>query len=218
VSIEVAFDEHTDTTGVIYPKIKESKLLDFETGTPAEVNDLLEKGRITAKVKVIPVKDSAETKYNIQLITSSASMKDYEALKTALEKVILDADKEKYPSRPSVGFVSMNMVAGRAYSYIDFLLPGMIGFSLIGSAIFGIAFSFFALKETLVLKRLYSTPIRRTYIVLGEGIARVIFQLTTVVVLIAFGYFAYNFTLANGIVTFFNMMLLSFLGLIVSDS
>lgn len=218
VSIEVAFDENTDTINPVYRKIKESQLLDFEKGTPEEINDLLAKGRITAKINVIswpPRENSTERTFNVQLITSSASMKDYEALKTAIEKVILDVDKEKYPTRPSIAFTSMKMVEGRAYRYMDFLLPGMIGFSLIGAAIFGIAFSFFSLKETLVLKRLYSTPIRRAYIVLGEGIARVIFQLTTVVVLIAFGYFAYDFTLANGLITFFEMMLLSFLGLVV---
>lgn len=214
VSIEVAFDSKTDTTGV-YRQISSSKLLDFEKGTPAEIDDLLTKGRITAKIRVIAVKDSTNTKYNIHLITSSASMQNYEALRTTLEKVIQDADKEKYPARPSTGFITTEMVEGRSYTYIDFLLPGMIGFSLIGAAIFGVAFSFYSLKETLVLKRLYSTPIRKPYIVIGEGIARVVFQLTTVVVLIAFGYFVYNFKLADGLLTFINMLLLSFLGLVV---
>jgi ABC-2 type transport system permease protein len=214
VSIDVAFDSKTDTSG-IYKQISASKLLDFETGTPAEIDDLLTKGRITAKIRVVAVKDSSDTKYNIRLITSTASMQNYQALVTALEKVIQDADKQKYPERPSTGFITMEQVGGRAYSYIDFLLPGMIGFSLIGAAIFGVAFSFFSLKETLVLKRLYSTPIRKPYIVIGEGIARVIFQLTTVVVLIAFGYFVYNFKLAHGLLTFINMLVLSFLGLVV---
>ena len=102
--------------------------------------------------------------------------------------------------------------AGRKYKMIDFFLPGMIGFSLIGSAVFGIAFFFYSLRETLVLKRMYATPIKRGYIILGESISKVLFQLVTVVVLIAFGYFMYNFTLANGIVTFVNMLVLSFLG------
>jgi len=91
----------------------------------------------------------------------------------------------------------------------------MIGFSLIGAAIFGVAFSFYSLKETLVLKRLYSTPVSKTYILMGEGIGRVIFQLATVVVLILFGYFVYDFTLANGIITFLNMLLLCFIALVV---
>jgi ABC-2 type transport system permease protein len=214
VSVDVAFDEQTDSTNIIFQKITGNDLFDVKKGSATEINDLLKKGRITAKIRIIPV-NADSTKYDIHLITSSASMRDYQVLLTALENVIQDVDAEIYPARPSAAFISNEMIKGRAYTQIDFLLPGMIGFSLIGAAIFGIAFSFYSLKETLVLKRLYSTPIRKPFIVLGEGIARVIFQLTTVVALIAFGYFAYDFTLANGLITFLEMMFLSFLGLIV---
>lgn len=215
MSVDVAFDKQTDTTNVLYRNLANNPLFDFQQGTEAEVDDLLKKGRITARIRIVPVKKSDTTLYDIHLVTSSASMRNFAVLQTALENVIQEVDEKVYPGRPSVAFISHEQVQGRAYAQIDFLLPGMIGFSLIGAAIFGIAFSFYALKETLVLKRLYSTPIRKPYIVLGEAIARVIFQLTTVVVLIAFGYFVYGFTLAHGFITFLEMMLLSFLGLIV---
>ena len=104
---------------------------------------------------------------------------------------------------------------GRQYKMIDFFLPGMIGFSLIGSAVFGISFTIYSLRETLVLKRMYSTPIRKEYIILGESIAKVIFNLMTVVVLIAFGHYAYGFSLAHGWVTFANMLIISFIALLV---
>ncbi len=215
VSVDVAFDNQSDTTGLVFRQLVNNPLLDIQKGSTEEIDDLLKKGRITAKIRIVPVKDTTVKKYDIHLVTSSASMRDYGVLRSVLENSIQKMDAELFPGRPSVGFISNELVEGRAYKQIDFFLPGMIGFSLIGAAIFGIAFSFYSLKETLVLKRLYSTPIRKPFIVLGEGIARVIFQLTTVLVLIAFGYFFYKFTLANGILTFLDMMLLSFLGLIV---
>lgn len=217
ISVDVAWDEQTDSsaTNMVYQQISRNPLFDFEKGDTTYVNDLLRKGRITAKIRLVPLRSGDSTRYDIHLITSSASVRNFEVLKTALENVVQDVDAKMFPARPSVAFISSEMVPGRRYAQIDFLLPGMIGFSLIGAAIFGIAFSFFSLKETLVLKRLYSTPIRKSFIVLGEGIARVIFQLTTVVVLIAFGYFVYDFTLANGFITFIEMLVLSFLGLIV---
>ena len=51
--------------------------------------------------------------------------------------------------------------------------------------------------------------------VVGESIARVIFLLMTAVVLILFGKYFYHFTLANGFVTFLEMMVLSLLGIVV---
>ena len=62
---------------------------------------------------------------------------------------------------------------------------------------------------------MYSTPIRKEYIILGESLSKVIFNLLTVVVLIVFGYYAYGFYLAHGWITFMNMLIISFLALLV---
>jgi ABC-2 type transport system permease protein len=160
--------------------------------------------------------DSAvHSPYLVHARTSQASQRDYQQFLSALNHTVAQIDEKKYPERQSVASFSQSVVEGRRYSMIDFFLPGMIGFALIGSAVFGIAFTIYSLKETLVLKRMYSTPIRREYIILGESVAKVIFNLTTVVVLIAFGHYVYDFTLAQGWITFFNMLILSFIGLLV---
>jgi ABC-2 type transport system permease protein len=66
-----------------------------------------------------------------------------------------------------------------------------------------------------VLKRFFATPIRRGYIVLGEALSRVIFQMTTAIIIIGLGYFVFQFTLINGWITFLEIMFLSFLALLV---
>jgi ABC-2 type transport system permease protein len=93
--------------------------------------------------------------------------------------------------------------------------PGQLGFSLLSAGVFGVAFIFFSLRQTLVLKRFFATPIKRQYIVLGEALSRVLFGLITAVVILAIGHYAFDFTLVNGWVTFFEMLVLSFLGLVV---
>ena len=103
----------------------------------------------------------------------------------------------------------------REYKTIDFILPGQLGFSLLSSGVFGVAFMFFNLRSALVLKRFFATPISRTHIILGEGFARVIFQMLTAIVIIVAGRFLFGFTLINGISTLLEMLVLSFLGLIV---
>jgi ABC-2 type transport system permease protein len=62
---------------------------------------------------------------------------------------------------------------------------------------------------------MYATPVKKAYIVLGESIARVLFQLVTAVVIILFGKYFYIFTLSNGWITFAELCFLSFLGLVV---
>jgi len=216
-SVNVAFEKGIDSSNMIYYSLKQNPVLHFVDDKKKDINDELLRGRVAA---IIDIKKNADTfvhtPFIIQLRTSPAGQKDFGLLTSALNSSVTVLDSMVYPQRQSVALIRKTMMnGGRKYSMIDFFLPGMIGFSLIGAAVFGIAFSFYSLRETLVLKRMYSTPVKKQYIILGESLAKVIFQLMTVVVLIGFGYYAYNFTLANGITTFISMLALSFLALLV---
>jgi ABC-2 type transport system permease protein len=90
-----------------------------------------------------------------------------------------------------------------------------LGFSLLSMGVFGTAFVFLNLRNTLVIKRFFATPIHKAYIVLGEALSRVIFALMSSSLIIVLGYLAFGFTLQHGIFTFINMMLLSFIALFV---
>ncbi|HYK55645.1 MAG TPA: ABC transporter permease [Flavisolibacter sp.] len=216
-SVDVAFEKRIDSANMIYYSLKHNPVLHFVDANKKDIEDELRKGRIAA---VIDIKENGDSgvysPYVVQLRTTPAGQKDFGLLTSALQASITTLDSVAYPNRQSVATIKQIMVeGGRRYRMIDFFLPGMIGFALIGAAVFGIAFSFYSLRETLVLKRMYSTPVKKQYIILGESLAKVIFQLMTVVVLIAFGYYGYGFTLANGMFTFINMLVLSFLALLI---
>ena len=98
---------------------------------------------------------------------------------------------------------------------MDCVRPGQLGFFLLALVVFGVAFMFFNLRNTLVLKRFCATPISRTYIILGEMLSRVIFQMLTAIVIILAGRFFFGFTLIHGFETFVEMLILSFIGLFV---
>lgn len=207
ISVDVAFTKTADTANRLYQTLTHIPVLHVENGTEEELLDRLSKGRITALIDIKRATDTSSAQpYNIHLKTTSASQRNLPVLNSVLQSVINNQSRQ---------LISVEEIPGREYRYIDFLLPGLIGFSLIGSAIFGVAFVFYSYRETLVLKRLYSTPIRRGYIVTGESIARIIFQLLTAVVLILFGKYFYDFTLAHGGITFIELVVLSFLGLVV---
>jgi len=215
ISIDVSFDPSSDTTNILYQTLTKVPVLVVNRGTAAQMEDNLVKGRITAIVSIHPVPGAAGPQYDIHLKTSSAGQREVPILQSVLKEVITRINSRLYPVQPSFASISKETVSGRPYRMIDFYLPGMIGFSLIGSAVFGVAFLFYSLRETLVLKRMYSSPVQKVYIVVGESISRVLFQLCTVVVLIVFGKYVYHFTLANGFITFIDMLVLSFVSLLV---
>ncbi|WP_207510735.1 ABC transporter permease [Longitalea luteola] len=210
---DIAFDAKSDTLSPLYYWIKSNALFDINEGSEEELLDRLKKGRITAMIDVHKLSDHSLPQYEIRLKTTSAGQRELPAVREVLESIIarVTANGNEY----QVATIAVEEIPGRQYRMIDFYLPGMLGFSLIGSAVFGVAFVFFTLRETLVLKRMFATPVKKTFIVLGESLARVLFQLTTSIVLILFGTFFYHFTLAHGFITFLELLVLSFLGITV---
>jgi ABC-2 type transport system permease protein len=209
VSFDVAFSPKSDTTNYLYKTIASSSAFDIATGTPEDINQRLERGRITAMIDIQKTPGTADD-YQINLTSSSAAQRDLPILKSVLANI-----KAHINGEDANKGITTTVVPGRNYKLIDFYLPGMLGFSLIGTAIFGTSFLFFSLRETLVLKRLYASPIKRGNIVIAEMLSRLIFQMVNAVVLIAFGYLFYHFTLANGWITFLEMIFVSCLGLVI---
>ena len=75
--------------------------------------------------------------------------------------------------------------------------------------------SIFCLEGNPGIKKNVCSPVTKANIVLGESLGRVFFQLLIVIVLILFGKYAYIFTLAHGLVTVLELLVLSTLALIV---
>jgi ABC-2 type transport system permease protein len=221
LSLKIAFAPKSDTLNALYAGIKMVNEIKVVQKPMAEIEDDLTKGRLLAVLDIQALADSgAAASYVVNIKSSDASDKQrLPLLKLILQSIISGVEQQQ--QRAGVkSFATINNqieeIKGRKYRNIDFILPGQLGFSLLSSGVFGVAFLFFNLRQTLVLKRFYATPIRRTYIVLGEGLARVIFQMLTAIIIIGLGYFVFNFTLVNGWVTFLEIMVLSFLALLVS--
>jgi len=217
INIRVAFDKNSDTTNTLYGVIKNIPGINVVSKDEKELKEDLEKGRITAVINIQKGEDSLAN-YTINLKSSEAvNQQNLEVLGSILNGVITSINDKEFPRPSTYATISkkVDKIPGRIYRTIDFILPGQLGFSLLSAGVFGVAFIFFNLRQTLVLKRFFATPIRRTYIVFGEAISRVLFQMITAVVILLVGYFAFNFTLVHGWVTFLELLVLSFVGLIV---
>ena len=182
--------------------------------TKADLESDLNKGRITG---VLDIQKTADTlsPYVVNVRFTSASDDKAFTFLPFLENLVAKIDKQKFKTNATTAHIVKERSEVREYKTIDFILPGQLGFSLLSSGVFGVAFLFFNLRQTLVLKRFFATPVKRTFIVLGEGLARVIFQLMTAVIIIGLGRFAFGFTLVHGLWTFLEIMILSFIALVV---
>ncbi|MEO8710567.1 MAG: ABC transporter permease [Parafilimonas sp.] len=218
ISLEVALSKDADTiNNPVYTAIKNIGSLHFINENDSLLKEDLEKGNITAIINIVK-NASSNPDYTIELKSSEAvNPQNIDVLESILKNVINNINEQKYPQAQTVASISNHIekIPGRVYRTIDFILPGQLGFSLLSAAVFGVAFTFFNLRQQLILKRFFATPIRRSYIVFGETLSRVVFQMITAIIIIGIGTVAFKFTLVHGFTTFLEIMLLSFIALIV---
>ena len=85
--------------------------------------------------------------------------------------------------------------------YIDFLIPGLLGMNLMGSAIWGIGFAIVDARRKKLLKRLIASPMPRAYYLLSFLLSRLLLLVLEVGVLVGFGVALFHVPLRGSLLT-----------------
>ena len=106
--------------------------------------------------------------------------------------------------------------------YVDFLIPGLIGLNLLGTGMWGIGFPIATARQQKLLKRMLSTPMRRSDYLLSHMLARLVWLVMEVVAVLGFGMLAFGVQvrgdwLAFAFVTLLGAFSFSALGLLVAS-
>jgi len=208
---KIAIRPGADTVNGVFDSLRANKFVSIVNYADTNVmRSELAKGKLTAILNIQAIPDSsANKKYLIHVQSSSATGNSLYLFLQSMENMVLKVEAGNNTRANKKYIVQPEIIEGQKYRQIDFILPGQLGFSILFATLFGIAFTFFALREQLILKRFYASPVNRINILLGIGASRLFFQVVSVVALILFGYFFLNFTLQHGFITFIEMIVLS---------
>jgi ABC-2 type transport system permease protein len=85
--------------------------------------------------------------------------------------------------------------------YIDFLVPGLIGFGLMSTGLWGIGFSLAEMRTKKLLKRLMATPMRRSDFLFSFLIVRAVLLFTELPPLLLFARFVFDVRIEGSLVS-----------------
>jgi ABC-2 type transport system permease protein len=106
--------------------------------------------------------------------------------------------------------------------YIDFLIPGLLGMNLMGSAVWGMGFAIVDARRKKLMKRLVATPMPRHYFLLSFLLSRLLMLVVEVGVLLGFGAVVFGVPVRGSMVDLVMLCLLasmsfSALGLLIAS-
>jgi ABC-2 type transport system permease protein len=142
-----------------------------------------------------PVASTIQTKYN------SARPQSGQIANLAVIQIVSILDKQLTRS-PTVLNVKSDGVTSNHLGYFDFILPGILSMTIMQLGIFGVAFSFVALKASGALRRVQATPVHPVYFVFAQATVRLLVMLATACVLVAFGTYFFDFHMMGSYVNF----------------
>lgn len=192
--------------GPVYLALKEIEAVRIESAAQEELNRKLEQGRLAG---ILLLGEDQP-----RLLVSQATPAQATATQSLVSGVVNQLNLEISGIKDPPIKLKVEEISGRKFRYIDFALPGLIGFAMLATAVTGTGFGLIFLKKTLVLKRIFATPVKGSTILLGQGASRLIVVLAQTLVILAIGVFVYNFQLINGLLTLIQILILSAVGLI----
>jgi ABC transporter DrrB family efflux protein len=83
-------------------------------------------------------------------------------------------------------------VRERGSRYIDFLIPGLIGFNLLSTGLWGVGFTVVQMRKEQLLKRLAATPLRRWHFLFSFMLARLFFLAIELLIILGFAVFVFD--------------------------
>ena len=213
--VAASFAADTDTSGAFAQGLKKIDAIKWnhyaDTG---KLGQAFREGDITL-VSIHENAAGAVPHYSITLRGASSQADKMQQLRSIIQQAFVQRDPVITERLAAAAAVNVEEIQIREYKNIDFILPGQLGFSLLAGSIFGTAFVFYNLRQLLVLKRFFATPVRRGTIVLSEGVARMIFQLATAVIILLIGHYGFGFTLIHGLGTALEMLGICVMGIMV---
>lgn len=196
------------------PIIEEIQTQDFanvQTGTEAELETELAQGDIGG---IVSVSETGEGRLYVSLTLSTGLPMEAGMIQALVENIVDKSNLSLSGVTDPPITLTQGEIEGRQPRYIDFALPGQIGFAMLSTAIFGTVFGLIYLKKALILKRMFATPTRALTILLAQGTSRLFIAVLQVIIILGIGVIFFQFYLPHGITTFLSLLLASIIGLV----
>lgn len=208
---------NSDTNNVVYKGLQASGVINIKANVvdPKLQEKSLMKGDVMGILSITKNEVGDKMPLAVNITTSLTQQIQASQLNAMIHDIVIQSDPNLKSNFNQIAQIKQTVLKAQEYKVIDFILPGQLGFSLLAASVFGTAFVFYHMRQMLVLKRFFATPIKRSNVLLSEGISRLIFQLLGALMIILIGRYAFDFTLINGFVTVVQMLVVCAIGLLV---
>ncbi len=188
-------------------QLKDSLIFNVTVGTENRLRSELEEGD-QSMVLVIPEIFNAANldrqSVELRILVDAAQLS---LVMPLLEQTLIEIEREFRDTEPMFS-LAIEDVQARSQSYLDFLLPGLMAFTLMQLSIAGSGYNIIEFRRKGILKRLFVTPIRPNDFITAIVLARTTIVLTQLSVLIMFAILVLDVQIIGNFAAFYFVVIL----------
>ena len=143
----------------------------------------------------------------LQLLVDAAQVQQLGLIMPLLEQTLISIEREFRNIEPMFT-LTIEDVQARSQRYLDFLLPGLMAFTLMQLSIAGSGFNIVEFRRKGILKRLFVTPIKPRDFITAIVLARMAIILIQLTVLILFSVTILDVSIVGNFASFYLMIIL----------
>jgi len=210
INIGVVNDSDAVVAAEFVQQLIDNPIFNVTVGVEESLRGELEEGDQTM-VLVLPEvfsnQNLAQDSTELRLLVDAAQVQQLGLILPVLEQTLIEIEREFRNTEPMFN-LAIEDVQARSQSYLDFLLPGLMAFTLMQLSIAGSGFNIVEYRRKGILKRLFVTPIQPKDFITAIVLARMSIVLIQLALLIAFAVLILDVRMIGSIVEFFFVAIL----------
>lgn len=109
-----------------------------------------------------------------------------------LARVVVDDALQRAEGRRDAAPVQDRLVTAPGSRYIDFLIPGLLGFNLMSSGLWGVGYVVVEMRVRKLIKRMVATPMSRFHFLISFVFVRALFLVGELPLLLGFAHWVFG--------------------------
>jgi len=209
VNIGLVKNSDSEVLEQIKVRLEDSDIFEVQENSNTEtLNELLEDGQLDAVIEI-------ETEQKLFFTYNQNNPENYQIISQTLNDINSEITLQENEITKKSFLIEEVRLNPRTFRYIDFVLPGILGYSLLSSAVFGVSYSFLSLRKTKVLKRLFAAPTIKSAFLLAQSSSRFVFIYMQTFLQLILAIVFFEFTPKTELLGLIQILIVMAIGLIV---
>jgi len=189
----------TDLSARLIEALAETGLFNIDVGEASALRDAVREGGKTLVIEIPETFSAVTGPTELRVLVNAEEIRSLGFVLPLLQNTLVDIERELRGTE-AMFTVDIEDVDARTIRYLDFLLPGILAFTLMQISIAGSGFNLVEYRRKGILKRLFVTPVRPADFILSISLARMVFCMVQLTAVVLFALLVLDVSIRGGVV------------------